>query len=338
MWAEIVRGVITPETHGVSEAKDVTKKKKMVKKKNKKNKKKSADDDDVDDDNSCDNDDDDDDDDDDDKDDDEGDDNLLRPVDTKEDNMYHAVFQKLFGILKQAFVAVTKDILIPHYDATANSMTTVSLESRIKSEWDMDSIVGVNIWGRANIPLIFANTESVEMASKSKLTDMSQESKGDGNDGDDGSYSPSDNDSESEEEGEYVASQRDVENLAVELETPLWINANGFIKDKMRSKSSELMCYVNSQCLFLIGEELRSWRIGNAKITMLENMYANQDMIPTILFAKQDTKWFVQPTPSLSSDEDIEKQAKKHVKRMSIYQEVCISKSIFLIHNNTILY
>jgi hypothetical protein len=98
------------------------------------------------------------------------------------------------------------------------------------------------------------------------------------------------------------------------------------------------MFYVNSQCLFLIGEELRSWRIGKAKITMLENMYANQDMIPTILFVKQDSKWFVQPTPSLSSDEDIEKQAKKHVKRMSIYKEVCISKSIFLIHNNTILY
>jgi hypothetical protein len=95
-------------------------------------------------------------------------------------------------------------------------MTTVSLESRIKSEWDMDSMVGVNIWGRENIPMILADTESVGKVSKSKPTQMSQESKGDGSDNDDSSYSPSDG-SDSEEEGEYVASQRDVENVALEF-------------------------------------------------------------------------------------------------------------------------
>jgi hypothetical protein len=98
------------------------------------------------------------------------------------------------------------------------------------------------------------------------------------------------------------------------------------------------MFYVNSQCLFLIGEELRGWMIGQSKIVMLEDMYANPNMIPTILFAKQDKKWYVQPTPRMTSKEAIEKQAKKHVNRMSIYKKVCISVSIFLTHNNTILY
>jgi hypothetical protein len=96
------------------------------------------------------------------------------------------------------------------------------------------------------------------------------------------------------------------------------------------------MCYVNSQCLFLTGEELRSWGIGQSKTKMLDNMYAHPNMIPTILFAKQDRKWHVQPTPMMTSKEDVEKRAKKNVKNMSIAKTVCTSNSIFLTHNTSL--
>ena len=210
IWTEIVQGVTESDIRG---AKDVTKI--------------SADDD------AC-----DDDDDEDDNDDDlDGDrDNLVRPVNVKEDNMYHVVFQKLFGILKKAFIAATKNILVPFVDERGE-MTMVSLESRIQSEWDMNSIVGVNIWGRENIPGRYADAGSVGKESKVKQKQMSQESNcGDGDEDDDSDYRPSSAGSDTEE-SDYVASQRDdVENVALELETPLWINANGFIENKMRSK------------------------------------------------------------------------------------------------------
>jgi len=114
----------------------------------------------------------------------------------------------------------------------------------------INSIVGVDIWGRENIPVsvIYADTESVRKVSKSKVTQMSQESKmsreskNGCSDDDDSSYSPSDG-SDSEEEGDNVASQSGVENVALELNTPLWINANGFITNKMRSKSvTNVLC------------------------------------------------------------------------------------------------
>jgi hypothetical protein len=96
------------------------------------------------------------------------------------------------------------------------------------------------------------------------------------------------------------------------------------------------MCYVNSQCLFLTGEELRSWGIGQSKIDMLEAMYKDPNMIPTILFAKQNREWRVQPTPTLSNEEIVTKHAKKRVNNMSIAKTVCTSNSIFLTHNTSL--
>ena len=97
------------------------------------------------------------------------------------------------------------------------------------------------------------------------------------------------------------------------------------------------MCYVNSQCLFLTGEELRSWGIGQLKTNMLEAMYEDPNMIPTILFAKQNVReWHVQPTPTLSTEEIVTKHAKKHVNNMSNTKTVCTSNSIFLTHNTSL--
>lgn len=243
LWTEIVRGV--SKMHGASDAKNNTKTKKATTKKEKtKNKEKSDADksDEV-----LDNYDDDEDHDDDDSDDDEGEDNGMRPVDSKEDADYGTVFKKLFGTLKNSFIAATKEIAIPHYDEKQTSL--VSLESRMQSEWDMESIVGVNIWGRGEIPVYV----SANMSQESKNKTMNKKSASDDNvsnadDDDDDesdsdyilSYKDSDDDNDDDvlEEGDdYVASQCFVEHDA--LATPLWINEKGFIRSKMMSKTSD---------------------------------------------------------------------------------------------------
>jgi hypothetical protein len=115
IWREIVRGVTEPDIH---EAKDATKIS-------------AAHDNVSDDEDSCDK-----------EDDSDGDrDDLVRPVNVTEDNKFHAVFHKLFGVLKEAFMAATKDVMIPYVSESGN-MTRNSLKSRIQTEWDMDSIVG----------------------------------------------------------------------------------------------------------------------------------------------------------------------------------------------------
>lgn len=222
LWKEIVRGVTQPEINEDIELKDA--------KKETKNKSGAGDNED----------------DSDHDDEEEEEDSLMRPVNIQEDDMYGTAFKKLFGVLKDSFMAVTENVSIPHY--AEGALTVVSLKSRIQSEWDMESIVGVNIWGRENIPVPYADGASVAKIGKSKQTHMSQESKNDeDSDESDSDYSPDEEDDEEDDDNDgdksegsksddddFVTSQCSVEKVA--LDTPLWINRNGFIENKMRSK------------------------------------------------------------------------------------------------------